>query len=220
MLSPWVAAAIGAAAAIGGGILGASAQRAEASKQRDWAADQYARRYQITMSDMRQAGLNPMLAYSQGVGTLPAGAMGNIGDYGGGAAGNIIAQSGIRTASAKQARSQAELAVAAEKKVQAETVTAKQNAVLARMKTEDYQKAGDSVTGRQAVTIGRLGAAGYKAVTKPPERSGKEERIGPPKKKSKSKRGIRWRSRKPGTTFGPGYKAPSFDDALRRMRNR
>jgi len=96
-------AIIGAAAAIGGGILGNKAQAGQAQDNRDFQADQYSRRYQITMADMKAAGLNPMLAYSQGVGSSPAGSMGNMGDFGGGEAGSIIAQAGMRKSAAKQA---------------------------------------------------------------------------------------------------------------------
>ena len=37
----------------------------------DWSAQQYATRYQTTVSDLTKAGLNPMLAYSNGPGNAP-----------------------------------------------------------------------------------------------------------------------------------------------------
>ncbi len=214
MLSIWVAAAIGAAAAIGGGLLGGAAGKKEASKLRDWQAQQYAQRYQVTMADMRAAGLNPMLAYSQGPGQAPSGAQGDISGISGGfsSAGALAAQANIRKTQSANTKAQT-------LKVKEETVSAHQAARLSKMKADDYEKAGDSILGRQAVSAGRLGAAGYELATKPkpPRRAGKQEKIGPPKK---SKRGVKWRSRKKGTTFGPGYKGLSFDEALRRMRNR
>jgi len=166
MLSIWIAAAIGAAAAIGGGLLGAGANRAEASKQRDWAAQQYGQRYQVTMNDMRAAGLNPMLAYSQGVGTSPTGTAAQIGDFGGAAAGNVLAQGGIRSAQKTQAQQQAVLADTVERKTNEEIVTARQNARLARMKADDYKMAGDSILGRQFITAVRTGTAGSKKLDK------------------------------------------------------
>jgi DNA repair exonuclease SbcCD ATPase subunit len=42
---------------------------AQANNQ--WSAQQYATRYQTTVKDLEAAGLNPMLAYSQGAGTAP-----------------------------------------------------------------------------------------------------------------------------------------------------
>lgn len=42
---------------------------AQANNQ--WSAQQYATRYQTTVKDLEAAGLNPMLAYSQGAGTPP-----------------------------------------------------------------------------------------------------------------------------------------------------
>ena len=37
----------------------------------DWSAQQYATRYQTTVQDLQKAGLNPMLAYSNGPGNAP-----------------------------------------------------------------------------------------------------------------------------------------------------
>lgn len=114
-------AVIAAGAAIAGGVLGNRAAAREASKARDFTADQYARRYRITMADMRQAGLNPMLAYSQGVGSSPTGAMAQQGDFGGGAAGNIIAQAKIRESQKRQADTQSEQNTATAKNLDQDT---------------------------------------------------------------------------------------------------
>ena len=37
----------------------------------EWSAQQYATRYQTTVQDLTKAGLNPMLAYSNGPGNAP-----------------------------------------------------------------------------------------------------------------------------------------------------
>ncbi len=124
----WIGAAIGAAAAIGGGILGNAAARSEASRNRDWQAQMYGQRYQITMDDMRRAGLNPMLAYSQGVGSSPSGSMAAQGDFGGGTAGNLAAQADIRNSQANLNKQSAKREAA--------------NADLAEMKAEDYRAVG------------------------------------------------------------------------------
>ena len=47
---------------------------AQAATARDWAADQRATAYQTTVADMKAAGLNPMLAYSQGSTSTPGAA--------------------------------------------------------------------------------------------------------------------------------------------------
>lgn len=119
-------AVIGAAAAIAGGVLGNRAAAGEASANRDFQADQYARRYQITMSDMKTAGLNPMLAYSQGVGSSPSGSMAAQGDLGGSSAGALIAQASLRKASAKQQNTQAAVNISSAKNLNQDTILKKQ----------------------------------------------------------------------------------------------
>lgn len=44
-----------------------------ANKANQFSAQQYATRYQTTVKDLTAAGLNPMLAYSQGAGSAPSG---------------------------------------------------------------------------------------------------------------------------------------------------
>ena len=79
-------AAIGAGAMLGGplgaglaagglGFMGTmstnQANQDIASANNAWSAEQFASRYQTTVKDMEAAGLNPMLAYSQGGGSPP-----------------------------------------------------------------------------------------------------------------------------------------------------
>ena len=47
------------------------------SNAQDFSASQFASRYQTTVKDMEAAGLNPMLAYGQGGGSPPSGAIAN-----------------------------------------------------------------------------------------------------------------------------------------------
>lgn len=49
-----------------------------AATANSFSADQFAHRYQTTVSDMQAAGLNPMLAYSQGGGSPPSGQQANV----------------------------------------------------------------------------------------------------------------------------------------------
>jgi hypothetical protein len=58
-------------AGLGGGLdtNADNVDRADASNA--WSAAQYASRYQTTVKDLEAAGLNPMLAYSQGAGSAP-----------------------------------------------------------------------------------------------------------------------------------------------------
>lgn len=76
----------GAAAMIGGSLLGNvltnDAARSRAHDAQDFSAEQYATRWQTTVKDMQAAGLNPMLAYTQGVGSSPQGVQAPVSDYG------------------------------------------------------------------------------------------------------------------------------------------
>lgn len=56
-----------------GGMLNNDSARSRAHEAQDFSAEQYATRWQTTTKDMQAAGLNPMLAYTQGVGSSPQG---------------------------------------------------------------------------------------------------------------------------------------------------
>ena len=64
-----------AGAAWGAGLSGGLDTNADTAERADssnaWSAAQYASRYQTTVKDLEKAGLNPMLAYSQGAGSAP-----------------------------------------------------------------------------------------------------------------------------------------------------
>lgn len=68
--------ALGAAAVLGGANLLGSIFTNEANKDiaesnNAWSADQYAKRYQMQVADMKAAGLNPMLSYNASPGASP-----------------------------------------------------------------------------------------------------------------------------------------------------
>lgn len=97
MWGPIIAAGIGAAGSLAGGMInsaGAADRNAmswqqmqmqqqfaaeQAQKQMDFQERMSSSQYQRGMADMRAAGLNPMLAYSQGGASSPSGAMGSAG---------------------------------------------------------------------------------------------------------------------------------------------
>ena len=86
--------------AVGGKVLGgifdnsAAADRQEVAQS--FSAQQYATRYQTQVADMKAAGLNPMLAYSQGAGTAPSSSAASSSGYGD--IGSTVNQSRIASA--------------------------------------------------------------------------------------------------------------------------
>lgn len=67
-----VAPLIGGATGLIGGSQANQANWDIAQANNNWSAQQFANRYQTTVDDLKKAGLNPMLAYSQGGGSPPS----------------------------------------------------------------------------------------------------------------------------------------------------
>lgn len=67
-----VAPLIGGATSLIGGTQANNANWDIAQANNNWSAQQFANRYQTTVKDLEAAGLNPMLAYTQGGGSPPS----------------------------------------------------------------------------------------------------------------------------------------------------
>ena len=104
---PWLAAAIGAAGSLIGGAMNNSAARHAATTANERNIYNYQHRYQWAMDDMQKAGLNPMLAATQGIGGSINGASALAGSYNLGEGATAGMSAG---ASAKQADTAARLA--------------------------------------------------------------------------------------------------------------
>lgn len=80
-MSAWSAVA-GAVTGLGGGIASAAMAARESKKARAFQKHMYQNRYQYQMSDMRKAGLNPILAYRQSPPGAPSGSTAKVPDLG------------------------------------------------------------------------------------------------------------------------------------------
>jgi hypothetical protein len=112
--SKFAAPLIAAGGDLLGGFLGASSAKSRQEDAQDFSADQFARRYQITTADMKAAGLNPMLAYSQGGGNAPTSSAASASSFGSPGTAAIqaqLAQAQLSNAQASARKTNAEAAV-------------------------------------------------------------------------------------------------------------
>lgn len=111
-------------------------QEDQAQTQRDFSAAQFATRYQTTVADMKAAGLNPMLAYTQGGGSPPAGvAAAYPGAVG---AANVQASSSARQAAVAEAQVEANVSKISQEIENLKTDNEKSRAFLDNIR-EEYQ---------------------------------------------------------------------------------
>lgn len=113
-------AIISAGASLLGGAMANRSRSEEASINRDFQEEMSRTQYQRAMEDMRQAGLNPMLAFSQGGNAVPAGAMPQIENIGSSAAQAYAA--GLQAeASSQQSETAATIGTVTIEKIKQET---------------------------------------------------------------------------------------------------
>lgn len=79
-LSGGVGTLVNAGASLIGGMQRNASAADQAQAANAFSAQQFASRYQTTVKDMQAAGLNPMLAYSQGAGGQPSGQQASVED--------------------------------------------------------------------------------------------------------------------------------------------
>ena len=111
-----------------------------------WSAEQYATRYQTTVADLTKAGLNPMLAYSNGPGNAPVAqqtapmqnALGNAVDSFNKTRATS-AQAALQTEQIKQAETQSQLNSANALKSHEEAIVAKEQAENLRVDRQKRQ---------------------------------------------------------------------------------
>lgn len=109
---------------------------AQAAASRQWSTDMSGTTYQRTMADMKAAGLNPMLAYSQGGSSVPIGATAQY-------PGAVGAQYETSSAATQQANTAASIGNSTVEKIKAEITnlssTNDQIKAITQNLTQEYQ---------------------------------------------------------------------------------
>ena len=133
------AGALGAGASLAGGILANNASAKAAKEMMEFQEKMFRSRYQMTMADMRKAGLNPILAGSMGVGSSPTGASYEAQNVGAGVADAL--QAGASSArSVKLMRQELRNLKATEQKIHEEKAAASASAMRNRFEAEQARQ--------------------------------------------------------------------------------
>jgi len=129
LLMPWPAA-IAAAGALAGGFLGNRAGRQESRRNRRFQERMRNTAWQASVEDMKKAGLNPALAYSQGPAASPGGATATQND--------VISPSVSSAMQAKRLKADLNLINQQTAKARAETESAQNTADTTRARLMSY----------------------------------------------------------------------------------
>lgn len=144
MALPLIGAGLGS---VIGGTVGALGGLFSAKSSRDFAEESYKHRYQWQVKDMQKAGLNPMLAFSQGAPNVPQPNIPNIGEsvtHG--------AQAGAAVAQASTARKVAEAQIG---QLESSSAANTANARKANAEAGVIEAGGNA---KQTAEIGEIGA--------------------------------------------------------------
>jgi len=129
-----IGSGIGAATSLVGGQAQNAASAEQASKMMDFQERMRATQYQTAVADLKAAGLNPMLAYTQGGAGTPPGAMAPVGNPLG-AAGTSAKEGALAVAQYNNMRSQNVLLEEQAEKTNADRFLSLDQAALARANT-------------------------------------------------------------------------------------
>lgn len=162
---------------IGGGALGLLGQLSANSSNKKIAREQMAFQermantsYQRAVGDLQAAGLNPMLAYSQGGAPSPAGASTTVGNVGSAAVSSArdASNNAVAVEQVEQAKATTAQIEATTEKIRSETMSLQMNTALAQANLRQMQVLGDKTAGESEVAdvAGKSAHRGYEAGVK------------------------------------------------------
>lgn len=133
-VSSIIGAGIGAASSLFGGEAQNQASAEQAAKQMDFQERMRATQYQTAVADLKAAGLNPMLAYTQGGAGTPSGASAPVGNPLG-QAGSSAREAAMAVAQYQQMQTQNIYTQELADKANADQQLSRDNAAFARAQT-------------------------------------------------------------------------------------